>query len=311
MIPFLAAISAIAVIGGLMVLVVGLRKTPVVENRPPRGRRRNARLDGLFLGSAPTARRNRILLVVGVAIGGLIALLSGWLIALVVVPAATVGIPILLTAEEAKRDIARIEAMEEWTRSLAGVLGAGVGLEQAIQATLSRSTPAPIRREVATLVARLRARWTTAAALRAFADDLDDATGDAIVAGLLLAADRRGNGLSMMLEGTAERAAEDVSNRRRIEADRAKPRATARWVTIITVVVLALMAALSGAYIAPYGTPFGQVILAILLSAYVASLLWMRSMAKGEPVPRFIGQPTFTDDTSRRLVAREKRTVGP
>ena len=55
--------------------------------------------------------------------------------------------------------IARLEAMEEWTRSLAGVLTVGVGLEEALVATL-RSTPGSIRPEVAQLVARLRARWS-------------------------------------------------------------------------------------------------------------------------------------------------------
>lgn len=309
MISLLAAVSAICLLGGVGVLIAGLRKTPVVESRPTRRRRRETRFDGLFLGDGPAARRNRVLLIVGLAVGVLLALLSGWLIAVVVVPAAFVGVPMLLTAGEGKRTIARIEAMEEWTRSLAGVLGAGVGLEQAIQATLSRSTPEPIRPEVATLVARLRARWTTVDALRAFADDLDDATGDAIVAGLLLAADRRGQGLSVMLEGTAERAAEDVRNRRRIEADRAKPRATARYVTIITVVVLSAMVLFSGEYIAPYGTPIGQALLTVLLGAYVASLLWMRSMAKGEPAPRFLGRRTEANAATRRIVARDTKAV--
>ena len=204
-------------------------------------------------------------------------------------PAAFVGIPLLLQTSEGKNQIARIEAMEEWTRSLAGVLGAGVGLEQAMQATLSRSTPDAIRPEVQLLVARLRARWDTRAALRQFADELNDPTGDAIVAGLLLAAERRGQGTAKMLEGIAERAAEDVRNRRRIEADRAKPRSTARWVTIITVGVIVLMT-FNGSYIKPYSHGIGPVILLALLGAYVAALLWMRRMSKGEELPRFLGE---------------------
>ena len=132
--------------------------------------------------------------------------------------------------------------MEEWTRSLSGVLTVGVGLEQALVATL-RSTPDPIRPEVTRLVARLRARWATEDALRAFADELDDATGDLIAANLILGARRRGAGLASVLEGLAESVAADVRARREVEADRAKPRATARWVTIITVGVLAVLAA--------------------------------------------------------------------
>ena len=179
--------------------------------------------------------------------------------------------------------------MEEWTRSLAGVLGSGVGLEQALTATL-RSTPDPIRAEVAALVARLRARWDTETALRAFADDLDDVTGDLVAANLILAARRRNRSLAAALQGVAESVAEDVAARRRVEAGRAKPRGSARLVTAFSAAVLAVLA-LTGDYIAPYRTPIGQVILLALLAAYAGALAWMRKMADGTPPPRFLGGP--------------------
>ena len=94
----------------------------------------------------------------------------------------------------------------------------------------------------------------------------------------------------------AESVAADVRARRAIEADRAKPRATARWVTLITIGVLAL--ALTGSYITPYRTPLGQMILVLLLGGYVATLVWMRRMAAGKPLPRFIGS------TARQQEAR-------
>ena len=72
-----------------------------------------------------------------------------------------------------------------------------------------------------------------------------------------------------------------------VEADREKPRSTARWVTLISAGVLVILA-VSGTYVEPYRSPFGQVILVVLLSAYVATLVWMRQMAIGRPLPRFL-----------------------
>lgn len=43
-----------------------------------------------------------------------------------------------------------------------------------------------------------------------------------------------------------------------------------------------------GSYVGPYRSPIGQVILVGLLSAYVATLIWMRHMALGRPMPRFL-----------------------
>src|SRR3546814_15959214 len=91
--------------------------------------------------------------------------------------------------------------------------------------------------------------------------------------------------LAQVLESLAESVAADVRARRQIEADRAKPRATARWVTIISVGVLVILA-ISGTYVAPYRTPLGQVLLVTLLAASVQTLVWMKRMAVGKPLAR-------------------------
>jgi Flp pilus assembly protein TadB len=240
-------------------------------------------------------RTSRLLLLGGLGAGVIAWLVTGWMLAVIAVPIATVGLPMLLSAGSAASRIQRLEAMEEWTRSLSGVLTVGIGLEQALVATL-RSTPAPIADEVQRLVTRLRARWDTEKALRAFADELDDATGDLIAANLILGARRRGAGLASVLEGLAESVGADVRARRQVEADRAKPRATARWVTVISASVLVVLA-LSGTYVEPYRTPVGQVLLVLLLSAYVATLIWMRRMAAGKPLPRFLATRAVAEMT--------------
>jgi len=234
-----------------------------------------------------SSRRTKLLLLAGLLVGVVAWWVTGWVLAVVIGPMAVNGLPMLLATSPAVSRIQRLEAMEEWTRSLSGVLTVGVGLEQALVATL-RSTPEPIAPEVTRLVARLRTRWATEDALRAFADELDDATGDLVAANLILGARRRGAGLASVLNGLAESVAADVRARRQVEADRAKPRSTARWVTIISAGVLVVLA-VSGSYVEPYSSPIGQVVLVLLLSAYVATLVWMRQMALGKPLPRILG----------------------
>jgi Flp pilus assembly protein TadB len=268
-------IAGALIVAGILAAVVGLRPAP--ERHAPATQP---------LRRIQISRRTRLMIVIGLGIGLVGWLVTGWALALVIGPVAVIGLPLLLAPPPSATQIVRLEAMEEWTRSLAGVLTVGVGLEQALVATL-RSTPGPISAEVRRLVARLRARWDTEAALRAFADELDDSTGDLIAANLILGARRRGAGLASVLEGLAESVAADVRARRQVEADRAKPRSTARWVTIISVSVLVILA-ISGTYVAPYRSPFGQVLLIVLLSAYVATLIWMRRMANGRPLPRFL-----------------------
>ena len=280
MMTLVPALAAGLIVAGLIGIIVGSRPAEVSVAAPTRRRQRMARVS--------MSTRTRNLLLIGIAAGIVVALATGWLLAILVVPLAVAGLPVLLSGSDAALQIARLEAMEEWTRALSGVLTSGVGLEQALIATL-RSTPEAIKPEVSRLVSRLRARWTTEDALRAFADELDDATGDLIAASLILGARRRGPGLATVLESLAESVASDVRARRQIEADRAKPRATARWVTIITIGVLVVLA-FTGDYVAPYKTPIGQAILAVFLAAYVGVLVWMRRMSAGAPLPRFIGQ---------------------
>lgn len=279
MMVLVPAVGAALIVAGLIGIVVGSRpvETPTVA-RPRRPR----------VARVSISARTRNLLLAGIAAGVVVALASGWLLAIVVVPLAVAGLPVLLSGSDASWQITRLEAMEEWTRALSGVLTSGVGLEQALIATL-RSTPEAIKPEVSRLVSRLRARWTTEDAVRAFADELDDATGDLVAASLILGARRRGPGLATVLESLAESVAVDVRSRRQIEADRAKPRATARWVTIITIGVLVVLA-LTGEYVAPYKTPIGQAVLALFLAAYVGVLVWMRRMSVGASLPRFVGQ---------------------
>ncbi|HEY3545801.1 MAG TPA: type II secretion system F family protein [Propionicimonas sp.] len=275
----LAGLAGAITITGLMMIAVGVRGTD--QPPTPRPRRPRPRSRPVTLGWA------RWRWAVALGAGVTVWVITRWPVVGALTAAAILGLPYLLTtAKVAEERIARVEAIEEWTRRLSDVLTAGSGLEQAITAT-ARSCPAALRTEVGALVARLAARWPTDQALRALADDLHDPAGDLVVAALLLAAHRRGPGLASVLAGVAASVGEDVSARRRIEAERARPRTTAKAVTLITLVVLGI-GALNGSYLAPYGEPLGQIVLAIVATGFIGCLMWMRRLTLPAADARFV-----------------------
>jgi Flp pilus assembly protein TadB len=219
---------------------------------------------------------------------GLLAwLLTGWPALGVAAAAAAIGLPAVVGADaRATAQIERVEAVEEWARRVADIVAIGVGLEQALQSA-ARTAPAAITAEAGTLAARIAARMPTEEALRRFADDLADPTADLVVAALILAARRRGPGVAGALTALADAVGEEVAARRRIEADRAKPRATARAVTAITLLIMGA-GLLNRGYTAPYGTLLGQLVLTATLAFFGAALWWMHSMTRPTPTARIL-----------------------
>lgn len=244
--------------------------------------------------SAPTGGWPRWRWAIAAAAGVLAWLVSGWPVAAPLVAVAVIGVPVLLdTAGVAARSIDRIEAVQDWARRLSDVLILGTGLEQAI-ITSVRTAPAPIRTEVDALAARLSARWPTETALRVFADELNDPVGDLVVAALILADRRRGPGLARALAAIADAVTQEVAVRRLIEADRAKPRATARAVTVIALLAVGF-GLLNGSYLSPYATPLGQLVFAAIAVGFITALAWMRALTLTPAQPRIL-RPRPQDD---------------
>lgn len=276
MTPELMASLAAALIGvGIVAGIAGFRPAPPTTSRPRKIRR--SRL----------SRSVKIRILIGLVIGIAAALLSGWIVLIPLVPLALVGLPYLLGTGGGD-DIQRLDALDEWARSLAGVLGAGVSLEQAIASTQA-SAPVALKEPVDTLVARLRSRMSTEEALRLWADEINDTTADKMAAALISGARRRSVGLVAIMEDLAESVAEDVAARRLVQAERAKQTTVVRLVTLITLIVFGGFLLMGGEYIAPYGTASGQPILALLVAAYVGVLVWLRRMTSVEPLPRILG----------------------
>jgi Flp pilus assembly protein TadB len=235
-------------------------------------------------------RRNPVVFArLGLLMGGglLVWLVTGWPAMGLVTVAAGFGLPAILGADRREqRRIARVEGVEEWARRVADVVAIGVGLEQALQSA-ARSAPQPIESEVHTLAARIAARTPTEQALRQFADEVADPAADLVVASLILAARRRGPGVATALTAIAGSVGEEVAARRRVEADRAKPRATARAVTAITVLIMAI-GLLNSGYTQPYGTALGQLVLGATMAGFAAALWWMHSMTSTSAPQRLL-----------------------
>ncbi|MFG0221327.1 hypothetical protein, partial [Streptococcus suis] len=79
----------------------------------------------------------QIQLVGGAAVGLVFALITGWWLLVIAVPVAAVGLPWLLQKGPEENTIAKLDALESWTRSLAGLTVSGAGLERTIAASLS------------------------------------------------------------------------------------------------------------------------------------------------------------------------------
>ena len=286
----LAGLSGAAAAAGLLMILAGLRPVEITAGRFGGGLdRRRVRWTG---------RGRRLLAAAGV--GSLAGVVTGWPVAGLAAAAVVAGVPRLLSGAATARQLARLEALEAWTRRLADILGSGAGgLEQAIGMSV-RTCPAAIQPEVSRLAARLPA-WPAEAALRGFADEMADVgspAADMVAAALILRVRRGGRGLRPVLEALAADVADLVRARRAVEADRAKPRANARTLIGITAVVLTATLLFARGYLAPFGSPAGQVMLALIVAVFAAGLAAMAAITRPPATTRLLPPAPSTPDTS-------------
>jgi tight adherence protein B len=283
-----AALAAgLLIVAGLLAVIFGLT--------PSWPERQHSRSDGSLLAAwvrvtrRPAGRRGRrrdALLIISVVAGFTIAAFTGWLIALPLAPLLTFGLPYLLTAPKA-RDVALLEALDRWVRSLASALSTGKSIADAIRIS-RRTAPDLLTNDLAVLVSRLTNRWDIRDALMRFADDLDSPDADAVIAALILAGNRGSNGAAATLEALADTLQAQLKGRRVIETERAKPYVIVRQVTLITLVSLSVAFVAGRDFFTPYGTPLGQLILSALVSLYLGSLILMRRQATQRPRDRIL-----------------------
>ena len=147
-------------------------------------------------------------------------LLTGWVVAALAGAiggyAAVRAFAIERTSVKVEQE--RITALASWCEQLRDLLTAEHGIIGTIAAT-ARTCPEPIRPEVERLATRL-SRQNPNSAVRQFAAELDDPSGD-LVASVLLLAMSRSSRTSEMLSELAGTIRERAAMRLRVEAERA------------------------------------------------------------------------------------------
>ncbi|PIE20916.1 MAG: hypothetical protein CSA64_04350 [Arachnia propionica] len=230
--------------------------------------------------------RQRVIAVGSVVTGVVASAVTGWLLLLPAIPLAVLGIPALLS-QPPQRDIDLLAALDRWIRLLGPAIGTGKSIRDAIISTRSQA-PGLLREPVARLVIRVDHGWSTHDVLLAMAEELDSADSDAVLAGLAIAATKGGIGARRLLTELGRTTQDRLHGLREIAAERAKPRAVVRQITLITLTVLGGAILLGGNFFEPYHSPLGQVIAASLALAYIGSLALLRHRTVPEPGIRFL-----------------------
>lgn len=289
----LAVILGLAIGAGLLLVINGATPhTPRTKAPRPPGASSRA----LRAITPRFTRREKVLLAVSTAAGLVIAIFTGMIIAIPALPLVFVIVPKIISSKADEQRIEKLEALEQWTRALAGVLGTGQGMRHTLTVS-QRSAPEAIAPEVSLLVARLNARRGTEESLRQLADDLNDSVGDSIAGTLILGARETGAGLQRILDGLAQTVSTEVRQRREVEAQRQGPRSEAKWLGIGIPTAFIGFMFMSRDLAAFYATPFGQMVMVALVAAFLGCIWWMRTVVATRPEPRFLAstQPDPAD----------------
>ncbi|MEU3455357.1 type II secretion system F family protein [Micromonospora sp. NPDC006766] len=273
-----AVLAGLLAVAGAVVGVLGVVGT-TRSPRPPSALQQLARRWWIGPGRTRREQRNHQLKVITAIVAGALAwLLTGWPAAGAIIGIAVPGIPWLFAAGRAeKQAIARLEAVEAWTRRLADIVARGIGLQQAVVAAAA-TAPQLIEQEIRDLAARLQAGGDPIAALQQLADDLNDYTADQVIAPLMLHVTDRGEGLHEVLTGISRSIAAEIEMRSTVDAKREGPRFAVRFLTGMTILLLAY-GVINPHYLQPYGSVLGQLVLLFLAGLYVALMTSVRKLS--------------------------------
>jgi tight adherence protein B len=234
---------------------------------------------------------DRVLRPVAAALaGGLLALLlTGWVVAAVGGAfggyAAARALANRRTSSKVEQE--RITALTSWCEQLRDLLTAEHGIIGTIAAT-ARTCPEPIRPEVERLATRL-SRQNPSTAIRQFAAELDDPSGD-LVASVLLLAMSRSSRTSELLSELAGTIRDRAAMRLRVEADRAGQRSEARFILAFSAIAVTgvLVFGRKSEFLDAYDDAEGQLVFGLVIGMFALGGWWMAKLTRFERPARFL-----------------------
>ena len=246
--------------------------------------------------ATPTEWRHRVRPLVAASVGGALGLLlTGWIVA--ALAGAFGGLAAARTVANRRASVkvehARVTALASWCEQLRDLLTAEHGIVGTIAAT-ARTCPEPIRPEVERLATRL-SRQNPDTAIREFAAELDDPSGD-LVASVLLLAMSRSSRTSELLSELAGTIRDRVAMRLRVEADRAGQRSEARFIIAFSAVAVTgvLVFGRDSEFLDAYGDASGQLVFGFVVACFAIGGWWMAKLTRFERPARFL---SISEDT--------------
>jgi tight adherence protein B len=220
-------------------------------------------------------------ITLALAAGILVAVLTRWPVAGPFAAGCVFILPRSFKKTRNSDSIRRTEAVAVWTELIRDTLTASSGLAQAIVATASMA-PADIRVAVVHLADRISNGVRLEAALRHFADEVDDPCIDDVVAALRLVATSPAQRLVDLLSALADSTRETVAMRLRVEAGRASARSGVRTIIWFSLGFVLLLVVTAQSYLSPFKSLTGQLVLGMVGVCYLSGLVLMIRLVRPE-----------------------------
>ena len=181
----------------------------------------------------------------------------------------------------------RITALASWCEQIRDLLSAEHGIIGTIAAT-ARTCPDPIRPEVTRLATRL-SRQHPSSAIRQFAGEINDPSGD-LIASVLNLAMTRSSRTSELLSELAVTIRDRAAMRLRVEADRSGQRSEARFILGFSgaVILGVLLFGRDSDFLDAYDDAAGQFVFGLVAAFFGLGAWWMARLTRFSRPARFL-----------------------